>query len=127
MSVMAILQQRRLLSSAECRFPATPEPALFNMLENEGSTPRVLEKVVRYKTLAISCFGLLGAMFAVPATIWAVFLPSLKQGLPDPIPIYERVLLEIAVFCGSWKWLLVLPLLGLGMAFTVLASSRVSK
>ena len=66
-------------------------------------------------------------MFAVPATIWAVFLPSLKQGLPDPIPINERVLLEIAVFCGSWKWLLVLPLLGLGMAFTVLASSRVSK
>jgi hypothetical protein len=99
------------------------------MLENAGSTPRVLEKVVRYRTLAISCFVLLGAMFAVPATILAVFLPSLKQGLPDPIPIYERVLLEIAVFCGSWKWFLVLPLLGLGMAFTVaeLASSRVSK
>src|SRR6266849_495035 len=95
--------------------------------ENEESTPRVLEKVVRYRTLAISCFVLLGAMFAVPATISAVFLPSLKQGLPDPIPIYERVLLEIAAFCGSWKWLLVIPLLGLGLAFTVLASSRVSK
>jgi hypothetical protein len=52
-----------------------------------------------------------------------------KQGLPDPIPVYERVLLEIAVFCVSWKWLLVLPLLGLGMAFTIaeLASSRVRK
>ena len=87
----------------------------------------MLEKVVRYRTLAISCFVLLGAMFAVPATISAVFLPSLKQGLPDPIPIYERVLLEIAAFCGSWKWLLVIPLLGLGLAFTVLASSRVSK
>jgi type II secretory pathway component PulF len=84
---------------------------------------------VRYRTLAISCFVLLGAMFVVPATIGAVFLPSLKQGLPDPIPFYERILLEIAVFCGSWKWLLVLLLLGLGMAFTVaeLASSRVSK
>ena len=69
---------------------------------------------MRYRTVAISCLVLLGAMFAVPATIWAVFLPSLKQGLPDPIPVYERVLLEIAVFCGSWKWLLVLPILGLG-------------
>lgn len=87
----------------------------------------VLEKVVRYRTLAISSFVLLGAMFAVPAIIWAIFLPSLRQGLPDPIPLYERFLLEIAVFCGSWKWLLVLPLLGLGMVFTVaeLASSRV--
>jgi len=84
---------------------------------------------VRYRTLAVSCFLLLGAMFAVPAAIWAVFLPSLKQGLPDPIPVYERVLLEVAVFCGSWKWLLLLPLVGLGTAFTVaeLASSRVSK
>ena len=60
----------------------------------------VLEKVVRYKTLAISCFALLGVMFAMPAIIWAVFLPSLKQGLPGPIPLYERVLLEIAIFCG---------------------------
>ena len=31
---------------------------------------------MRYRTLAISSFVLLGAMFAVPATIWAVFLPS---------------------------------------------------
>ena len=84
---------------------------------------------MRYRTLAVSCFLLLAAMFAVPAIIWAIFLPSLKQGLPDPIPVYERVLLEVAVFCGSWKWLLLLPLVGLGTAFTVaeLASSRVSK
>jgi hypothetical protein len=86
----------------------------------------LLEEVVLYRRLAISCFALLGAMFAVPAIIWATFLPSLKQGLPDPIPAWERVLLDIAVFCGWWKWLLVLPLLGLGMAFTIahLASSR---
>jgi hypothetical protein len=49
-------------------------------------------------------------MFAIPAAIWAVFLPSLKQGLPDPIPVYERMLLDIAVFCGSWKWLLAVPI-----------------
>lgn len=84
---------------------------------------------MRYRTLAISCFVALGAMFAVPATIRAIFLPSLNQGLPDTIPVYERVLLEIAFFCGSWKWVLVLPLFGLGVAFTIaeLASSRVSK
>ena len=85
-----------------------------------------LEDSVRYRTLAISCFVLLGAMFVLPATIWAIFLPSLKQGLPDLIPAWERVLLDIAVFCGRWKWLLVLPLLGLGTAFTIahLALSR---
>jgi len=98
-----------------------------NMLERKRSAPRVLEKIVRYKTLALSCFVLLGAMFAVPAAIWAVFLPSLKRGLSDAIPGYETILLDIAVFCGSWKWLLLFPLLGLGIAFTVaeLASSRV--
>jgi hypothetical protein len=58
-------------------------------------------------------------MFGLPAIIWAVFLPSLRQGLPDPIPDYERILLETAVFCGSWKWLLALPLIGLGLAFTI--------
>jgi len=58
-----------------------------------------------------------------------LFSAIFKAGTSDPIPFYERVLLEIAVFCGNWKWLLVLPLVGLGMAFTVaeLASSRVSK
>jgi len=65
---------------------------------------------VRYRTAAIWCFVLVGGMFAVPAIIWAVFLPSLKQGLPDPIPAYERILLDIAVFCGSWKWLLAIPI-----------------
>jgi hypothetical protein len=49
-------------------------------------------------------------MFAVPAIIWAIFLPSLKHVLLDPIPAYERILLEIAVFCGSWKWLLAIPI-----------------
>ena len=95
-------------------------------LKNKKALLLVLEEVVRYRTLAISCFVLLGAMFAAPAIIWTIFLPSLKQGLPNPIPALERVLLDIAVFCGSWKWLLVLPLLGLGVAFTIahLASSR---
>jgi hypothetical protein len=65
----------------------------------------------------------------MPAIIWAIFLPSLKHGLPGPIPLYQRVFLEIAVFYGMWKWLLLLPLFGVGIAFTVieLASPGVRK
>jgi len=69
---------------------------------------------MRCRTVGISCFVLIGAMFVVPALIWAVFLPSLKQGLPNPIPGYERALLETAVFCGRWKWVLLIPVSGLG-------------
>jgi hypothetical protein len=64
-------------------------------------------------------------MFAAPAIIWAVFLPSLKQGLPDPIPAYERILLDIAVFCGGWKWLLaiLIPV----VLFTIAAFTSASR
>jgi len=81
---------------------------------------------VRYRTAAISCFVLIGGMFGLPALIWAIFLPSLRQGLPNPLPAYERILLEIAVFCGDWKWLLAIPILGLGLLFTIaeLTASR---
>jgi hypothetical protein len=58
-------------------------------------------------------------MFGLPALIWDVFLPSLRQGLPDPLPAYEKVLLDIAVFCGEWKWLLALPIMALGLLFTI--------
>jgi hypothetical protein len=58
-------------------------------------------------------------MFSYPALIWGIFLPSLKQGLPDPIPAYERILLGIAVFCSDWRFILVLPIAGLGMLFTI--------
>ena len=65
-------------------------------------------------------------MFGLPVVIWAVFLPSLKQGLPSPLPAYEKMLLDIAVFCGDWKWLFALPTLGLGLLFTIaeLTASR---
>lgn len=82
---------------------------------------------MRYRTAAILCFGLIVGMFGLPATIWAIFLPSLKQGLPDPIPAYERVLLEIAIFCGHWKWLLALPIIGLGLAFTIAELTSTSR
>lgn len=59
--------------------------------------------LVRYKTAGILSAVLVvvtAAMFALRAAVWAVFLPSLKQGLPDPIPGYEKILLEVAVFCA---------------------------
>jgi hypothetical protein len=79
--------------------------------------------LVRYKTAAIWSAVLVvvtAGMFALPAAVWAVFLPSLKQALPDPIPGYERVLLEVAVFCGRVKWMLaILALPIIGALFTV--------
>jgi hypothetical protein len=46
-------------------------------------------------------------MFVLPAVVWSAFLPSLKQGI-DPTPGYERILLDVAIFCVSWKWILAL-------------------
>ena len=66
----------------------------------------------------ISCFVLLAGMFGLPTIVLAVFLPSLKQGIPTPIPAYERILLETADFCVMWRWLVALPLAGLGAALT---------
>ena len=51
---------------------------------------------------------LTGGMFGLPAAVWAVFLPSLKQGIQDPMPGYERLLFDIAVFCGPLKWMLAI-------------------
>ena len=69
------------------------------------------DRLVRYRTAAILSGVLVAAtaaMFGLPAAVWAVFLPSLKQGLPDPIPGYERILLELAGFCSRLKWMLAL-------------------
>jgi hypothetical protein len=65
---------------------------------------------VRYKTAAILSLvliALIGAMFALPAAVEAVILPSLKLGSPDPVPVYEGILLGAAFFCLRWHWLLV--------------------
>lgn len=72
-----------------------------------------------YRTAAISCFALIGAMFGCPALIWAIFLPSLKQGLPNLLPAYEKMLLDVAVFCSDWRFILLLPIMGLGLLFMI--------
>ncbi|MGA9980188.1 MAG: hypothetical protein WBQ08_16335 [Candidatus Sulfotelmatobacter sp.] len=53
---------------------------------------------------------LIGGMFAVPAVIEAVFLPSLKQGIPNPLPGYEQILLAVAAFFLGWRFVLALPI-----------------
>jgi hypothetical protein len=61
---------------------------------------------VRYRTAAILSgilVVLVGGMFGFSAAVWAIFLPFLDQGFPDPVPVYEQVLLHTAVFCGVWK------------------------
>jgi hypothetical protein len=66
---------------------------------------------VRYRIAGVLSAVLIGGMFGLPAAVWAVFLPSLKQGLPNPLPGYERILLAVAVFCVSWRFLLAVPIL----------------
>jgi hypothetical protein len=62
---------------------------------------------VRFKTAAILSAVLVGGMlFILPAVIEAVYLPSLRQGIPNPIPDYEANLLSVALFCHRFRWFL---------------------
>jgi hypothetical protein len=64
---------------------------------------------VRFRTAAILSAVLVGGMILLPAVVKAVFLPSLRQGLPNPVPGYEQVLLRVAAFCLRFSCLLALP------------------
>jgi hypothetical protein len=81
---------------------------------------------VRYRTAALLTVVLIGGIFVLPNVVWAVFLPTLKQGLPNPIPGYERLLLEFAVFCDTWRFPFALPIVAAPFAcaaFTTKAQS----
>ena len=65
---------------------------------------------MRYRAAAVLSVVLIGGMFAVPAAIMAVFLPSLNHGIPDPLPGYEHVLLAVAAFFLTWRFFLALPI-----------------
>ncbi len=89
---------------------------------------------MRYRTAATwsaLLVAVIVGMFGLPAAVWAAFLPSLKQGLPNPIPGYERILLGAAVFCSRLKWMLaVLAFPIVVVLFTVAeftSQKRVSK
>lgn len=55
-------------------------------------------------------------MFGLPSVIQDAF-PSLNQGVPDPIPAYEEILPQITLFWVRFRWLLLLPTVGLGVSF----------
>lgn len=75
---------------------------------------------MRYRTAAILSVVLTGGMFGLPEAITHVFLPSLEQGIPTPLPTYERVLVGIAVFCFRFRWVLALPIVAIVVVlFTV--------
>jgi len=76
------------------------------------------------KTLASFVLVVLGAMFAVPAAIWAVFLPSLKRGLSDAIPGYETILLDIASFLRELEMASSVSALRAGECNSPLQNSR---
>jgi hypothetical protein len=65
---------------------------------------------MRYRTAAILSVVLIGGMFGLPVLVKAVFLPSLEQGIPTPVPGYERVFLEVGLFCSRFSLLLALPI-----------------
>lgn len=64
---------------------------------------------MRFRTAAILSAVLVGGMFILPAIVKAVFLPSLRQGFPNPVPYYEQIILRVAAFWLRYSWLLALP------------------
>ncbi len=81
---------------------------------------------MRFRSAGILCALLVGGMFVLPAAVKAVFLPPLRQGLPNPVPGWEQILLSAAVFCIDWQWLLALPMVGVLRTVAALTSVSVS-
>lgn len=81
---------------------------------------------MRYRTVAILCFALIVGMFVAPSVILSVF-PSLNHKISRPIPAYEEILLQVSLFCLSFRWLLLLPTVGLGVSFAILEMTRGSR
>ena len=84
---------------------------------------------MRIKTAAILSAVLVGGMLIIfPAVVEAVFLPSLRQGIPNPIPEYEANLLGVALFCHRFRWFLApLTVLVLFLIAAVTSKSEVRR
>lgn len=80
---------------------------------------------MRYRTAAISSVVLIGGMFVLPAAVKDLLLPSLQQGVV--IPFYERALLGVSIFCLSFRYLLVLPIVVVLFAVALFTNERVAK
>ena len=81
---------------------------------------------MRYRSAAILCFALIFGMFVLPSVVLSVF-PSLNHKVPDSIPVYEEILLQAALFCQSFRWLLLLPTVGLGVSFAIAGMTSASR
>jgi hypothetical protein len=90
--------------------------------QTDPDTIHTAEESVSYRAAVIASAVVIGAMFVFPAVVLAIFLPSLKVGLPNPIPLYERILLETASFCMRWRFVLLFPVIG--VSFSVAAFTR---
>jgi hypothetical protein len=80
---------------------------------------------VRYRTAAVLSVALIVAMFGLPDLLWAVFLPALRQGLPNPVPDYEKILLNFALYCDMWRFLVVPP--AVSVFFAIASFTRPSR
>ena len=62
-----------------------------------------------YKTAGILSLAVVATMFILPAVAVGILLPSLS----DPIPWYDRIILEVSAFFLTWRFVLVMPTIGL--------------
>ena len=81
---------------------------------------------MRYRIAGILSVVLIGGMFILPAIVRTAFLPSLEQGLPNPVPGYEQILLGVAVFFLHWRFLLALPIAVVLFTVAAFTSARTS-
>ena len=79
---------------------------------------------MRYRTAIILATVLIAGMFILEAVMRSVLERWVEQGVE--IPVYGRILLSAAVFCGQFKWFLI-PLVFVGLLFEAVLTRRPSK
>jgi hypothetical protein len=80
---------------------------------------------MRYRTAAILSVVLIGGMFALPAAVNDLLLPSLERGVV--MPFYERVLLGVSSYFLTFRFLLALPILVVLFTIAIFTNERVAK
>jgi hypothetical protein len=80
---------------------------------------------MRYRTAGILSVVLIGGLFGLPAAVNTFLLPSLDQGVI--IPLYERILLGVAIFCLTWRFLLALPIVVVLFTIAIFTNESVAK
>ncbi len=76
---------------------------------------------MRYRTAAVVSVLMIAVMFGLPAVVKVSLLPRLS----NPVPFYDQVILNVALFCLRWQLLLVPPIIGL--LFTIATFTRESR